>query len=157
MITNLAKIRAKAKKIYKDIKPVYSPYFQEEISFNSEGFNHIRYKGDRKERHRKVQEIRYKYLHFAPKIIKLSKTLQEYDEASQFIVEKINKRKDKVLKKVKYYGFIAIIEKRKFKVIVRQVGNGNKHFWSIIPNWKTRQSSDGKKLIQNYTGNLSED
>jgi len=61
------------------------------------------------------------------------------------------------MKNVKLFGFIAILKNRKTKVIVRQVGAGNLHFWSIIPNWKTRKSKEGRITFIQNTGNLLQD
>ncbi|OGK46106.1 hypothetical protein A3A93_06635 [Candidatus Roizmanbacteria bacterium RIFCSPLOWO2_01_FULL_38_12] len=36
----------------------------------------------------------------------------------------------------RYFAFEAVVENRRIKVIIRQVGNGNKHFWSVIPAWR---------------------
>lgn len=157
MQNNLNKIRQKAKRYYKTIASTYCPYFKERVVFTSEGFNHIRYRTKNKKRHIKVREIRYKLLDMAPKVISYSNTLQEYDLQNLLIRIQRNKTKKKISKKVQFFGFIAIINGWKIKVIVRQVGNGKKHFWSIIPNWKTRKSIEGKNLYQNYTGNLDKD
>lgn len=154
---SITEIREKARSEYKAITPVHCPYFKEAVVFNSEGFNHIRYKAGRRERHLKAQEIRYKLLHLAPRVIGKSHTLQEHETVNQFIESKKNKRKEKALKEVHFYGFIAIINKQKVKVIVRQAGEGHKHFWSIIPNWKTRKSKEGTKKRLNHSGNMQTD
>ena len=39
-------------------------------------------------------------------------------------------------KQVKYWDFEAVVDDRRIKVIVRQIGNGKKHFWSVIPAWR---------------------
>lgn len=157
MTESLEQLRQKARVAYKKIGSVKCPYFKEEIMFNSEGFNHIRYRAARRERHLDVQKMRYTLLKFAQIIIGKSQTLQEHNMIKQFVETEMNKRKESVLKEVHFYGFIAIIDGWKVKVIVRQIGNGKKHFWSIIPNWRTRKSKEGRKSFENYTGNLAED
>jgi len=52
---------------------------------------------------------------------------------------------------VKYWGFVAIIEKFRIKVVVRQVGNSKAEFYSVIPAWITKQYRD-LKIINNSTG-----
>ena len=140
MKKSLKKMRKKARVLYKKIGEIYCPYLKENVAFTSEGFNHLRYRG-LKERHCKVQETRYKLLHLAPEIIIKSGTLQEFETKNN----------------IKFFGFIAIIRGWKAKVIIRQVGNGKKHFWSIIPNWKTRVSKEGKNIYKNHTGDLTKD
>jgi len=153
----LNEIREKARELYKEIEEVHCPFLKEKVVFTSVGFNHIQYKNHKgKQRHKNVQQIRYKILKLAHKVLRDSKTLQEYEEQSLFVEVKQNKRKERILKPVRFFGFIAIIDERKVKVIVRQVGNGKKHFWSIIPNWRTRKSKEGNKFL-NYTGNMAKD
>lgn len=150
-------LRDGATTLYKSFQNIYCPYFREEIYFTSVGLNHLRYRKGRKERHYYAQQMRYKLIKLAPKVLKDSKTLQEFDMQQIFIETKHNKRKEKVIKDVHFYGFIAIIDSWKIKVIVRQIGNGKKHFWSIIPNWQTRKSKEGKQHYINHTGNMAED
>jgi hypothetical protein len=46
---------------------------------------------------------------------------------------------------VRYWGIIAIIDSRKIKVILRQIGDGGAmHFWSIVPAWTTNKYRDAK-------------
>lgn len=52
-------------------------------------------------------------------------------------------------KKIKYWAFEAVVSNRRVKVVVRQGGNGNKHFWSVIPAWRRAR---GK--VVNARGNL---
>jgi len=49
------------------------------------------------------------------------------------------------------WGFIAIVQKFRVKVVVRQVGNGKMEFQSVIPAWFVRQYRE-IKMIQNSTG-----
>ncbi len=52
----------------------------------------------------------------------------------------------------KYWAFEAVVDERRLKVIIRQVGNGKKHFWSVIPAWRRIRG----KVI-NAKGKLNED
>ena len=72
----LEELRAHAREEYSNIVEVYCPYFKQKIAFNSEGFNHLRYRKARNERHAEVQYIRYKMLAYAPEIVRHSNTLQ---------------------------------------------------------------------------------
>jgi len=153
----LKNIRESAEKGYKDMKEIHCPYFKEKVTFTSEGFNHIRYRKSRNERHYSVQKMRYKLLPLASEVLRNSKTLQEHEIQKNFIEVKRNKKREKIMKEVHFYGFIAIVKDWKVKVIVRQVGEGKKHFWSIIPNWKTRRTKDSKKQQVKHTGDLAVD
>ena len=39
------------------------------------------------------------------------------------------------MKPVTYYEFIAIIRRNRLRVIVKQIEDGKKFFWSIVPFW----------------------
>lgn len=152
---NFEKERIVAETKYKNMDSVHCPYFNEEISFNSKGLEHLKFKSKRKVRERKDAFIRFKNIHLAPKIIKSSKTLQEIHTRKIFIEIKTNNRKESVLKNCNYYGFIAILKDgqymKRLKIIIRQVEGGKKHFWSIIPYWKSN------KEIKMHSGNMQED
>ena len=55
---------------------------------------------------------------------------------------------------VRAWGVIAIIRRFRLKVVVEQVGNGAKHFYSVIPAWKTRQYRDIKLIEMMPTGGV---
>ncbi|PJE68452.1 hypothetical protein COU94_01785 [Candidatus Shapirobacteria bacterium CG10_big_fil_rev_8_21_14_0_10_38_8] len=46
----------------------------------------------------------------------------------------------------KYFGFIAIVDGWKIKIIIKQVGNGAPFFWSVIPNWVTNRKRVWRKI-----------
>ena len=156
MKKNLTEIRKQALKIYQGFRDIKCPYFNNKVRFTSEGFNDIRYKKARKERHPKAQEIRYKLLKLAKQIIEKSHTWQEHYEYSKFVEIKINKRREKILKKFCVWGFIAIIKGIKIKILVQQIENGKPKFLSMIPNWRARKTKEGKTFI-NYTGDPLQD
>lgn len=143
--SNYNKLKEDAENYYSDIKRIFSPALKQEITFSSEGFNHIVYKNSRSERNRSDQIARFKLLPLAVKLIKLATTYQEYEETLQEFLVKQKKKRVKKSKSVRYWGVIAIIDNRKIKVILRKVGdNGKIHFWSIIPAWTTNKFRDLK-------------
>ena len=115
-------------KKYKKIGKIHCPYLRMKVSFNSKGFWHMIYTGRNKKRDIRSQKPRFLLLEKAVKIVRLSATLQEYEEIKK--------------QKVTYFGFIAIIENWKIKVIVKKIGNGKHFFWSVIPNWITNRKRD---------------
>ena len=150
----------KIRREYDSIHEIFCPYFHEPVRFLPDGLHHIFYKNpnEREGKRRDIgdQSMRLRLLKLAPKLLKITTTVQELHKQNQFIEVKNNKRKEKVLKEVKYWGFIAIIDDRKFKVIVKQIGAGTKRFWSIIPNWITRKSHE-KHLRIYHSGDLEND
>ena len=55
---------------------------------------------------------------------------------------------------VRAWGFVAVINRFRFKVVVQQIGNGKKQFYSVIPAWKTRQYRDIKMIETAPTGGV---
>jgi len=151
------KRREEAENFYRKIGSVFSPFFSQKISFPSESFNHLIYKNSRNERDRGTQLLRFKLLPLATKLLEISTTHQEFEETRKEFLIKKKKNRIKVSKVIRYWGIIAIINNRKIKVIVRQVGeNGQIHFWSVIPAWVTNKYRD-IKLFSTMKGNPNED
>ena len=148
-------LKETAKKEYEALIEIRCPYFNENIKFTSEGFQHMLFKGASKlkMRDRSTQIMRLKLFKLAAELLRITKTVQEYHLQKQFITVTHHNKKETVLKDVEYWGFIAILHARKIKVVVKQTGNGAKKFWSIIPNWRTGKSDD----VCNHTGDLEND
>ena len=144
-LSNYEKLKEDAQSFYNNIYKVFSPALNQDIYFNSEGFNHIIFKGSRSERERPSQMLRFKLLHLAVKLVKLSTTYQEFEETLKEFEVKSHKKRIRKSKPVRYWGIIAIIDGRKIKVILRQIGDGGAmHFWSIVPAWTTNKYRDAK-------------
>jgi hypothetical protein len=139
------KFKKEARKLYENVDIVFCPALNHHIVFNAEGFNHIVFKTARKERDKSAQILRFKLLPLAVKLLKITTTFQEFEENFKSIRVKDHKRKVEKISSVKYWGIIAIIDGRKIKVIIRQIGdNGRFHFWSIVPAWTTNKYRDIK-------------
>ena len=155
-ISNYEKLRQDAENYYKKVGKTFCPAFKEFVYFNAEGFNHLVYKGDRTERSKEIQVLKFNLLGNARKLVEMATTFQEYDEEIREVVVKKFKRKERESRVFKYWGLIAIMGTWKIKVIIRQIGNGQKHFWSVIPNWTTNKYRD-LKLLNRMKGNPAED
>ncbi len=110
--------------IFVENKKLFSPAFNSKIIFNAKGINHLLYKGNRSRRDIERIEINLKLL---PRAVKLLSEATFWQEESNYKTEDIF---------YKFWAFEAVVEERRIKVIVRQVGNGIKHFWSVIPAWR---------------------
>ncbi len=100
--------------------------------------------------------MRFKMLCLAKRIIEVTTTFQEYDEITQQFLIKMNHKKKIVRKLTKYWGFVAIIGDKRPKIIIRKVGGGRYHFWSIIPQWKTVRLNN-RYVRKFYSGNMQID
>jgi hypothetical protein len=154
--SNYEKIREDAQKLYNDFIDVLCPALNTSVSFSSHGFNHLIYRKGRSERDRTSQIMRFKLLVRAYELIALTTTFQEYEDSLKEFRIKRYKKKIETTKQVQYWGLIAIIDNRKIKVILRKIGDGNLHFWSVIPAWVTNKSRDGK-FITTMKGNPEND
>ena len=83
------------------------------------------------------KEIGFKHSNIAiwAPIIKLSRTLQGIWTTKHFEQQKTEGKWQFVARSVTYYEFIAVMDTKRVKVTVKEVEGGEKHFWSIIPNW----------------------
>lgn len=132
-----AKVKAEAEVFYKAIQPIWCPYFQEKVNFNADGLKHIKFKQWNRARSRDDQFMRLKLIRLAPEIVKNSKTLQGIWETKLPIRRKRHGKWESAYMDVTYYEFIAVLERKRLKVIVKQVVGGQKLFWTLIPYWRT--------------------
>jgi len=139
-------VKLRGEKLYKTLGEIYCPYFKEKISFNSKGLEHLKFIGRGRSRGVKDQYMRFKLIHLAPEIIRLTHTLQGALETKRFERIKIHSRMDTILKPVNYYEFIALIKRNRMKIIIKQIDNGEKFFWSIIPFWGMNQETMNRIL-----------
>lgn len=144
-------IRTVAAELYSSFRKVHCPALGGEVHFTSEGFNHLIYKRANKERDKRTQILRFDMLERAKFILEKSTTYQEYEENMEY--QKVNRHGKFVGMNVavRYWGFVAIVQKFRVKVVVIQIGNGKMEFQSVIPAWFIRQYRE-IKIIQNSTG-----
>lgn len=148
------KVRNEAEKFYDTIGEVKCPCFGEKVAFNAMGLKHLKFKSDQVARMRSDQYPRLKLLPLAPEVIKLSRTVQGIWETKHFERIRTQNKTETVLKPVIYYEFIAVIEKVRIKVIIKEIDSGQKFFWSIVPYWGIDKTNSKRVL---HTGNLEDD
>jgi hypothetical protein len=137
--------KLKAEQQYRLITEAYCPYLNEKVLFNSEGLEHLNFKDDKHQRSEDDQLTRLKLLHLAPEILKRSHTLQGIESGNKMQRIKIRNKWETRMVFVTYYVFIAVIEYRRIKIIVKRINHSAPYFWSIIPYWK--QSNHKRKLF----------
>lgn len=125
-----------AEAFYKTIGKVLCPYFKEEVAFNAKGIEHIKFTRIRQARPHRDQYIRFRLLRLASDILSFSHTLQGISMRKSFEREKTHSRWEYVMRSAIYYEFVAVIKDVRVRVILKQVEDGPKYFWSIIPFWK---------------------
>ena len=118
-------MRKKAQEFFKRNKKVKCPAFPNEyVIFNSKGLNHLFYKCPRSGRNEKEIKTRVSLL---PSTLKIISKMPYPQEESSYISKGT---------KYRFWAFEAVVDQKRVKVIVRQIGKGKKHFWSVIPAWR---------------------
>lgn len=137
-------LKSKAKEFFKKHKSVRCPAFpKEKVYFNSKGMSHLFYKGAGKVFSRPVPESNVR-INLLSRALRVITKMSLFQEESIFI--------DKRGRECRYFSFEAVVDNRRVKVIIRQVGNGQKHFWSVIPAWRRVRGQ-----IVNCRGSLGND
>ena len=150
-------IKEEAEKYYDGIGKIKCPYLNDNVHFNSEGFEHLLFKSWNKTRSRNEQYTRLRLLPLVCQVISKSHTLQEYDEKQILARQKINSRWEKKNKTAYYYVFVAIIKDCRIKVIVKEIAGGQKFFYSLYPSWKVVFDANGNQRKVFYSGDLEMD
>lgn len=118
---------------YKSYSAPYCLALREYVSFNSDGFNHLRFRTDGTPR--KSTEQMYK-LGLLPLVIPVIHLAVRVDQYERRLAPIGRKKKDtrKVLKEVQYWSLVAVVGKQsvKLRVILRKIGDGKLHFWSVM-------------------------
>ncbi|MEI6346052.1 MAG: hypothetical protein WCO79_02360 [bacterium] len=140
-VSKFEAIKKKGEAFYQNIGQVYCPYLKEKVSFNAQGLEHLKFKQRGKARNLGDQYMRFKLIAFAPKILGASGTLQGLLRTNAFERVKIHSRTEMFLRSVSYFEFIAIVDQFRVKILVKQIEDGEKFFWSIIPFWSTNSST----------------
>src|SRR5947209_2260041 len=103
----------------------------------------------RKKRNWKNQVKRFKLLPLVKPVIEGMGFYQEYLEQFENVEAKdFENKRFHVHKLVRYWGFVAVVKtnRNRIKVILKQVGDGQIKFWSVIPYWDTRHYKDVKMI-----------
>lgn len=145
-LDDFVKIKAEAEVFYQSIEEVFCPYFQEKIPFNVKGLKHLKFKADQQARTSQDQYTRLKLLRLAPEVLTKSHTVQGIWETKKFEELKTNSKWKHILKDVKFYEFIAVLENVRVKVIVKEAEGGQRHFRSVIPFWSIDKSTSKRIL-----------
>ena len=142
-----------AEEQYRAFVSIRCPYFQDTITFNARDFEHLRRKSWNRGRDQRDQFMRLKHVSRAPEILRLSRTVQGIEVAQEWERQHKHGRWEKLLVPVTYYEFVAVLNNRRFKVIVKQLPGGQRIFWSLIPFW--RQDEQGRRRL--HDGDPAED
>jgi hypothetical protein len=118
---------------YKRMVPIYCPTLREYVYFNSDGFNHLRFRVDGSPRKPEEQMYKMGLLPLVAPTIINAKSVDKYERRLAPIGrKKVNG--GPILKEIEYWGLIAVVGQQNVKVnvVLRRIGNGKIHFWSVM-------------------------
>lgn len=120
---------------YRKVGSIFNHALQSNVTFNSNGWHHLRYDNNRSERSRPVQLNKFRYFSAAVKVIGRATTIQEYRRAT----ENINGR-EVIVEWFAFWSIISFLEQVRIKVIIKRRGGlgGIFYFWSVMSFWSLR-------------------
>ncbi len=140
--------KEKVKALYSTQSSIHCPYFGKHVTLNSDGFHHLQFSA-RRERGKKEQLTKFNLLPLALYVIRKAGTVQEYRHC---LIEmgKKSSRGEVSMKNAQFWGFDALTGENKIKIraVLRQVGDGNITFWSVMPLNKLKKGAQ-RKLFTN--------
>jgi hypothetical protein len=136
-------------KVYFAQSLIHSPFFNEDIDLNAEGFRHLS-RAAHGERTRKEQIRRFILHPLGLQILKTATTLQAYRERAA----PVGVSGQRGRRMVQWWGFVALFERQDISVhvVVRKVGGGRLHFWSVMLDTKRYRLVTPKHSARNNAG-----
>ena len=122
--------KRKAKEFYKTIGRVWCPALGDTVRFTAVGFQHIMRKRG-KRRQRDEQKRRFGLLRYAVFILADPDALFIRREKVEQKFVKSFEPKRLFATNARFWSFKQIVDELPVTVLVRQLGNGEKHFFSI--------------------------
>ena len=142
-----SELKSKKKAFYDALSPVFCPALKDKVHFTSDGFHQLSYDGSRSERAKNVQYSKLKCLPRAVEVLRIATTYQEYRK-SMIPVGKPGSDGFRKTSLLQYWGFVVASQEAnvRINVVVRRVGNGQLHFWSVMPFWDEMKLVDGQMI-----------
>jgi len=130
---NHAEFIRNAREAYKRIGSISCPDFgAERIYFNSKGFDHLIFK-NREYRSKREQIDRIRLI---PEAVRMLTSCTRFSGYRSYAVDtKIGLPSPRVIHHL--WSFTREDDKRKVTMVIRQIGNGSKHFLSVMSKTKT--------------------
>lgn len=125
-------------KYYKSIGKIFCPYFKEYVHFTDKGLEHLKFKSHFLPRTVKDSRVRMSLIPNAVRVLTITRTIQGVNSVMRFENRFVHNRKEKALQLVKYFEFIAVIDNKKIKVIIKQITGDHMTFLSVIPLFKEK-------------------
>jgi len=138
-------LKAKAEATYAAVGHIVSPALGGmKVHFTSDGFHHLLNTKNRYPRPQEEWVTKLKFLPHAIELLTIATTYQEYDVRRENVRVKKKKKKVMCMTEIHYWGIIGIVQKKKVRVVVRKVGNGQYQFCSVMPCWNISRHNGHK-------------
>lgn len=120
----------KNKEFYLSWEFVYCKALNSLVYFNMKGFNHLRFKIDNTPRSKKESLYKISLLPLVRPVIYKAINIKKYQKR----YSPIGGSNKKIYKNIEYWSLVERVGKKKvlIKVILRRIGNGKIHFWSVM-------------------------
>jgi hypothetical protein len=143
-----------AHRVYVTQPLVHSPFFNDDIMLGSEGFRHLQV-SDKGERDKEEQIQRFSVLPLGLHVLKTATTLQSYRRRPAALYPQGGGRVLKERRVVQWWCFTALFVKRalRLEVVVRKVGDGKLHFWSVVAQRVDRRGAPKYTTGADWTSN----
>lgn len=118
---------------------MYCAALRDYIHFNMSGFNHLRFNTDNTPRNSKETMYKIGLLPLVKPAIYKSKRV-EYEKR----MAPVGGTRKKVYKEIEYWALTEVVGKQdvKLKIVLRRIGNGKIHFWSVMKLGENQKTSD---------------
>ena len=122
-----------AHKLYTEHPVIYSPFFKQSVFLGPEGFKHLCVSATG-ERSRKEQVQRFELLPLALYILETTTKPPAYRR--RFCSMASGTSPSKKTEVVQWWSFVQIFRNERIavRVVVRKIGKGKLHFWSVMLN-----------------------
>jgi len=136
------------KKYYDELRPVFCPYLNDQIHFTPDGWYHLHHYVDRKPRSDRMIRVKIRlFRKYAVGTLRKAHTLQEH-RASLHPVGNASRDGLHTTKLFQYFAFedVDLRNRISYRIIIRKIGDGQHHFWSIIPTWRVETKNIPKSI-----------
>ncbi len=118
------------KDLYGKWKPIFCKALGETIHFTMRGFNHLLYKINNVPRHNDEAMYKLGLLPLVRSVIYSAKNTEKYEKR----IAPIGGTRKRIYKEIEYWSIVSIVGRQntRVRVVLRKIGNGPVHFWSVM-------------------------
>jgi hypothetical protein len=129
-VTAFSDLLQSRKEDYGTWVPVFCGAINDYVFFNAMGFNHLRFRTDNTPRNPKEAMYKLGLLPLVRTVIHNAGVVKKYERR----MAPVGGSRKKTFKEIEYWAIEEIVGKQntRVRVIIRRIGNGRIHFWSVM-------------------------